>query len=241
MGINYVNEVFDALSTLVNVREMHLELNNLRMIPSVAFRDLAMQNAKIRLERLRIISRSLTQISSYAFFELHSLRSIKVHSIAGLQRISSHAFDIAQPSNHALIIDLRSNQLAVGSFELDAFKDVGRPIHLQLSHNNLSTIPRDVFERFLSVDQQNKMQLADNPLDCDCSMFWILKDRSVYINQVLSALCDDYAEVWKLDENAFRQCDANHDYMPRLILRNSAIQLFVKHLLLLPIVLQLIL
>lgn len=236
-----MNEFFDSLSSLVNVRDMSLELNNLKMIPSMAFRDPAMKNGKIRLERLRIISRSLTQVASYAFYELPSLRSIKLHSMAGLQRISAHAFDIAQSSSHPLIIDLRENQLTVGSFELDAFQLVRRPIHLRLSNNNLTTIPREVFERFLVTDQQNKMQLAENPLECDCSMHWLLRDRPIYINQVLSALCDDFAEMWRLDETAFRKCAHDMNYMPRLIFRNSAMQPLLKYLVLMPIVLQLIL
>lgn len=243
LTLRFVNELFDSLSTLVNVRDMHLELNNLRMIPSYSFRVPSEQHGRMRLERLRIISRSLVQISSYAFADLHSIRSIKIHSLTGLQRIAAHAFDIAQPSNRSVIIDLRSNQLTVNSFELDSFQHVGRPIHLQLSDNNLTTISRDVFERFLDTDLSNKMQLADNPLECDCTMFWIMKNRSIYVNQVLSALCEGFAELWKLDENAFRKCAHDPEYMPRLIFRNdAAIQLmFAPQLILLPIVLQIIL
>lgn len=243
LTLRFVNELFDSLSTLVNVRDMHLELNNLRMIPSYSFRVPSEQHGRMRLERLRIISRSLAQISSYAFADLHSIRSIKIHSLIGLQRIAAHAFDIAQPSNWSVIIDLRSNQLTVNSFELDSFQHVGRPIHLQLSDNNLTTISRDVFERFLDTDLSNKMQLADNPLECDCTMFWIMKNRSIYVNQVLSALCEGFAELWKLDENAFRKCAHDPEYMPRLIFRNdAAIQLmFAPQLILLPIVLQIIL
>lgn len=214
------------------------------MIPSVAFRD-SSSGPKMRLERLYISSRSLTQISSYAFYYLHNLRHIKIYSdLVGLQRISAHAFDINQPSNHQLTIDLRLNQLTVSSFELDAFSAVGRPVRLQLSHNNLSTVPRSIFEQFLTVNSANEIHLADNPLDCDCAMFWILKDRSSYVNQVLYALCDDAYDVWRLDEGAFDRCDANVDFMPRLILRNSAaaaVDLSLRHLLLLPIFLQFIL
>ncbi|KAH9394305.1 hypothetical protein TYRP_004355 [Tyrophagus putrescentiae] len=243
LGVNYMLEFFDSLSTLVNVREMHLELNKLKNIPSVAFRDIN-SGQKMRLERLYISSRSLTQIGNYAFYFLHNLRHIKIHSDVGLQHISAHAFDINQPSNHQLTIDLRLNQLTVSSFELDAFCAVGRPIRLQLSHNNLTTVPRATFERFLSVNSANEMHLADNPLDCDCAMFWILRDRASYLNQVLYALCDEAYDVWRLDEGAFDRCDANVDFMPRLILRNSAaaaVELSVRHLLLLPIFLQLIL
>ena len=242
--MSFVNEFFDALSSLVNVREMYLELNNLLVIPNMAFRNMT-NGQLLRLEKLRIISRKLTQISSYAFYELPYLRWIKIHSSVGLKRISAHSFDISQPSNHRLTIDLRSNQLTVGSFELDAFHQVRRPIHLELSHNNLTTIPREMFERFLSLDQQNEIQLADNPLECDCSMHWIIKDRPIYINQVLNAICDDFAEVWRLDDNAFRKCIQDMQYMPRLIFRNSAnsnnSRRLLQHLLLFPIVLQIVL
>lgn len=242
LGINFVNEFFDALSTLVNVREMHLELHHLRVIQSVAFRNMT-TDGKLRLQKLRIISRSLAQISSYAFYQLHSLQSIKVHSTeSGLQRISAHAFDIAQPSTHPLTIDLRYNQLTVSSFELDAFGQVGRPVHLQLSYNNLTSLPRNIFERFLVVHSGNKMQLAENPLECHCEMSWLLKDGQIYMNQVLSAFCDGYAELWRLDDTAYRrECDINGDYYPRLIFRNGEIQLFSRHLLLLPVILQFIL
>lgn len=227
-----MNQLFDALSSLVNVREMHLELNNLQIIPSYAFRDLQPEQVqRIRLERLRIISRSLTQIPSYAFYELRSLRFIKIQSATGLQRISAHAFDIVQPSStHQLKIDLRFNQLTEASFELDAFSRVNRPVLLQLAHNNLTTLQREVFERFLNLDQQNVLEVTDNPLECDCSVDWLLRDRPTYISQIRGAVCEEFADLWSLDETAFLQCNHDDQYMPRLIFRNSAAAiLFFAH------------
>lgn len=241
LGRQNINQLFDALSSLVNVREMNLELNNLHMIPNYVFRNILGPSHKIRLERLRISSRSLTQISSYAFYELPSLRFIKIHTTIGLQRVSAHAFDINQTSNHQLIIDLRSNQMTLSSFELDSFHSVGRPVQLRLTHNNLTTIPREIFERFLNTDQQNVIHLEDNPLECDCTVYWLLKERQLYINQIDGAVCELYYNLWLLDENTFRGCDLDHDYQPSLIFRNSAILFFANHLVLYPIILQFIL
>ncbi|XP_027194794.2 uncharacterized protein LOC113789455 isoform X1 [Dermatophagoides pteronyssinus] len=250
LGQKYINQLFDALSSLQMAREMYLELNQLDMIPSYAFRDIQMnyynpslfdqgnyytENLKInnnrkrlRLERLHILSKSLTQISSYAFYELNSLRYIRIHSKHndGLQRISAHAFDLAQPLSHPLIIDLRKNQLKLSCFELDTFQQVNRPVHLDLSENNLTSIPQTIFERFLNIDAKNTINMGDgtNPLQCnDCSLYWLLKDRQIYSSQIHDAICHSInANLWRLDESTFRQCQQDQHYQPKLIFRNSA-------------------
>lgn len=230
LGNKFINQLFDALSSLINVREMHLELNNLEMIPSYAFRNIESNTnengnwiKRIRLERLKIISKSLTQISSYAFYELNSLRFVKIESNKALERISAHAFDIAQPFSHSLLIDLRHNGLIISSFEIDAFQKVNRPVRLELAHNNLTAIPRQIFERFLNTDQSNSLHLADNQIHCDCNIYWLLKDRQIYIGQVHDAVCEYfYYNIWMLEENLFRNCDQDAHYKPKLLLRNSA-------------------
>ncbi|KAH7643125.1 leucine rich repeat containing protein [Dermatophagoides farinae] len=249
LGQKYINQLFDALSSLQMAREMRLELNQLDMIPSYAFRDIQMnypssssssfdqQNMvenwnimnrrRIRLERLHIISKSLTQISSYAFYELNTLRSIRIHSKHndGLQRISAHAFDLAQPLSHPLTIDLRKNQLKLSSFELDAFQQVNRPVHLDLSENNLTSIPQTIFERFLNTDVKNTIRIGEtNPLRCDdCYLYWLLKDRQIYSSQIHDAICQSInANLWRLDESTFRPCSQDEHYQPQLIFRNSA-------------------
>lgn len=146
-----VNQLFDALSSLYNVREMHLSLPQLCSLPNIVFRSPS-RNQTIRLERLVILSRCLVSISSYAFYELSHLRHLTIGSGVGLRHLSAHAFDIAQPpppslvtlssspsgggpSHHhyhhyrhylePLTIDLRSNQLTESSLEPDAFAGVG--------------------------------------------------------------------------------------------------------------------
>ncbi|KAF7487660.1 Leucine-rich repeat-containing protein 4 [Sarcoptes scabiei] len=247
LGIKFMNQLFDALSCLTNVRQMHLELDHLESIPSYAFRNVPPQSLssqsrpmdssqstslinenrskRFRLERLTIISKSLSQISSYAFYELNSLRYIRIHSNS-LTRISAHAFDFAQPFSHSLVIDLHRNQLKLSSFEIDAFQQVNRPVHLNLAHNNLSSIPQFIFERFLNTDGKNLIKLAENPLECDCSIRWLLKDRSTYFDQISDAYCtnseDRFLNIWSLNEREFFRCDLDPHYLPKLMYRNDS-------------------
>ncbi|OTF70462.1 Leucine rich repeat containing protein [Euroglyphus maynei] len=165
-------------------------------------------------------------ISSYAFYELNSLRSIRIHSghNDGLQRISAHSFDLAQPLSHPLTIDLRQNRLKLSTFEMDTFQQVNRPVNLDLSENNLTSLPQTIFERFLNTDAKNTIRLQTNPLHCnDCGIYWLLKDRQIYSAQIHDANCQTIdANLWRLDESTFRQCTMDKHYQPKLIFRNSA-------------------
>ena len=220
LGIMYVSELFDALSTLVSVVEMHLELENLNYLPNYGFRSLH-RGSTLKLQSLRILSSTLTQIPSYAFYDLINIQQINVVSSNGLQHISGHAFNMANQSDEALLIDLRYNQLTNKPFEIDSFAGANRPVILDLSNNNLTKLSEKVFRKFLTINKLNRLVLNGNPFECDCDMSWLVNNRSQYLEQVSDAICDDYAELWRLDEAYFRKCANNTQYMPRLFLRNT--------------------
>ena len=77
---------------------------------------------------------------------------------------------------------------------------------------------------FLNVNPQNRLIVRGNPFECDCGMGWLMNNRSQYLEQVIDAVCDDYAELWRLDDVYFRKCRHDTHYMPRLLFRNSVIR-----------------
>lgn len=220
LGNWYLNQLFDALSSLVNVRHISLELNSMKSFPSYAFTS---ENRQSRVESFRLRADSLTQIPNYAFYELHNLKYISLKSDQ-ISRIAAHSFDFEMPSNNIITIDLRGNQLTVSSFELEAFLGTKRPIHLWLQSNNLTHLDEKIFEPLLNSDQRNVIDLEDNPLICNCNMYWLLRDRDVYQSQLINGFCNSLANIWSLDETYFQYCYTNSSYAPNLVIRSMSFQ-----------------
>lgn len=218
LGDKYVNQLFDALSSLVNVRHISLELNSMKSFPSYAFTSDGHQS---RVEWFSLRADWLTAIANYAFYELHNLRHIRVKADR-LNRIGGHSFDFEIPSNHILNIDLRNNRLTVNSFEIEAFIATKRPINLMLMFNQLSYLDEKIFGPMLRSDPRNVIDLYGNPLICNCTMAWLLTDREELHSQVRNAKCNGLADIWSLEAKHFANCLVSQDYAPLLVIRSQS-------------------
>ena len=223
----FVNQLFDALSSLVNVRHMTLELNAMKSFPSYAFTSDGHQS-RPRVEWFDLKADSLTTIANYAFYELHNLRHIRLKADR-LQLIAGHSFDFEMPSNHILNIDLRNNQLTVKSFEIEAFIGTKRPINLMLMFNRLTYLDENIFGPMLRSDPRNVIDLYGNPLICNCTMAWLLRDRDELQSQVRNAKCNELADIWSLEDRHFSNCFLDRDFAPLLVIRSQSFRANSDH------------
>ncbi|CAG2115844.1 unnamed protein product [Medioppia subpectinata] len=248
----YVNQLFDALSSLANIREVSLELPALRSFPSYAFVTPISGAKQAKFERFWLRAPRLHTVPNYAFYELHALRWVTVRADR-LSRVEAHAFDFEWPANHVLHVDLQHNRMPESSVESDCFMDTKRPVRLLLGHNGWQSVARAVFEPLLNTDPRNVIDLAGNPLRCDCRIAWLIREPELYRKQLVNGHCVgdngggmgasgvavtdgnttagagavSVVNVWSLDESRYARCDPHnnggyHNYTPELVLKMSS-------------------
>ncbi|XP_054158636.1 toll-like receptor Tollo [Oppia nitens] len=235
LGRNHVTQLFDALSSLVNAREIHLELPELRALPSFALFSTAARGPQSQLQVLSLQAPRVSTIPNYAFYELSNLQWVRVRTDR-LARVEAHAFDFDSTTTSAhrvlLTIDLESNQLSTGSLETGSFLHTKRPTSLRLGYNNITRLEAHTYRPFISTNPSNVIDMTGNAIKCDCSIAWLLLDdqRHLYRDRVVNARCMDpvisgsgvhQPNIWSLNATEFNGCqnitttgadstDANH-------------------------------
>jgi hypothetical protein len=218
-GDEYSDEVFIALSSLVNAREISFEETHLNKLQSHAFKlRTGAQNHLVSLdfggkafgdpkENLQI-----TSVGNYSFYYLAALQSINLQH-QRIDRIAIHAFDIWKPSEKQMRISLIKNKIDDKSIEIGAFTNAKRPLFIELGDNNLTYIEERVFGPVLRMNKNNLIYFDNNPFNCDCRMEWLRKEKEFYVNQVKYILCHNYktpdgnfTDFWTISERNFQNC-----------------------------------
>jgi hypothetical protein len=202
----YLSQLFDAMTSLANVREIYFDNSSLRSIPSHAFNstnDMLKNLVKINFnENTRMY---INYLGEYAFYNLNNLTFLSFYDNT-IDHIPKHAFDFEKPSNDYLFIDLGSNYLNETGFEVGMFTESKRPLNISLVWNQISVLDEKVFLPILSIDKRNTIDFSTNPFVCDCRMQWLFKAKSLYQNQVKNIKCFNQKEFWSLTDKDFEKC-----------------------------------
>jgi hypothetical protein len=90
------------------------------------------------------------------------------------------------------------------SFEIGAFKNITGSVRLDLSNNQISYLNEQVFAPFLIANQDNKIILFGNPMNCsDCRSYWLFKNKKwkAKENKINSLDCYvNYTNIWENEE-----------------------------------------
>ena len=166
------NSLFDALSELVNVKQVDFaEGNNLTEVPSYAFKPVnSYQNELWQVS----FQGSLERISTRSFFFLNALRVVSfLHT--KLEHIPAHAFELERNSSTRLQIDLSQNANLTGdSFHKDAFIGINRPTTVILDER-VTFLSEDVFLPYLNENPSNSiMHVNHKTVNCsDVRNAWL--------------------------------------------------------------------
>jgi hypothetical protein len=161
----------------------------------------------------------MNKISNYAFYELPNLKYLTINANKIL-KIFANSFDFEMPSNNLINIDLQNNKLNGSSFELEAFLGTKRAINLMLMFNEMTYLDEQIFEPLFNSDSRNIINLEGNPLLCDCRMFWLIREKDIIQNQLKNAICNNFANIWSLDEKYFAKCNIDFNYAPKLVIKS---------------------
>jgi len=177
---------------------MDINGSNITEIPEYAFRPIMGQ--QWNLKELTITG-PIQRIDNFAFYDMpYWMRNITLGSL--INHVSAHAFDMRVASYERLTIDLSDNILITSSFETGAFMDAKRPLFINLARNQITHLEEQIFLPLINLDIYNQINLDGNPLECNCHIMWLLKDKSKYERQVLNAVCINGKPLWdhSLDE-----------------------------------------
>ncbi|KAI1292223.1 Immunoglobulin superfamily member 10 [Halotydeus destructor] len=187
----------DFVRTFSNLEELILQVDDLRRLKRTYFQGQVL--AKLQILDLR--GNMISSIDDFAFFDLVNLRQLKL-SENNLHTLSPSVFTFDLPPTrlsstklHLLLAHNRLSSAQVAPLALGHFK---RPIWLDLSHNLLSSLPKEPFLTFLYADHRNVINFDGNPLICDQQLSWI-SQHVRYLNYSRGGLDDDVNTVYRVE------------------------------------------
>jgi hypothetical protein len=228
----YVEELFNALMSLVNVKSIEFSFTHLKSIPDYAFKSTYGEQKNLVLLRFDNSDPHkpyIHAIGKYAFYELSNLKIVHLGNQI-IDFVPQHAFDFHKPSNNVLDLYLNNNTLNSSSFELGAFLNAKRPLNIDLSANpKLTYLDEKVFAPYFRINSTNSVYINEKQLVCDCNMYWLLKYKqfknqiklktttkdeiSEFSNRPLSEysytsdiICSDGKSLWNHNPIDFEKC-----------------------------------
>jgi Leucine-rich repeat (LRR) protein len=187
------HDIFHAISSLVNIKDVYLIENMIEEIPDYAFKPI--NSPQNNLSSLYISGNNIKRIGNFAFKDLNYLNVLSIDSNQ-ITNITKNLFSFEKSSDSLFTLDFRDLPLNGDSFESGAFSNLKRPttIDMTLTGENVNRtekvtyLDQHVFEEFFSKDHRNQVRL--NTIDCnDCRSYWLIKNDK-YQSQI-TIWCSD--------------------------------------------------
>lgn len=233
------DSLYRSLRVLKNLEHLTIEGRYLQYIPSYAFSS---KDGQVVFPNLNTISFNaglyetlifVTKIYDHAFYNLPSLTEINLNQ-QDVDYVGDFAFGLREKSNTTLVINLSrqwNTNLTSESFSLNAF-ETNRPVELDLRGDfNIEYLPERIFRPFLEADDRNKIHL-NSPVECECEMYWIYRNKDDYVGQFESWSFDDDThkgrifqifcknlddDLWNANDEDFASCIQNSQSSSRII------------------------
>ena len=180
--------IFNVLSKFVNIEFIFLNDNNVKEIPSNAFKPFnGFQN---KLKEIYIRDKVLKNLGENSFFSLDSLTTLSFFGTS-INSIPKNAFNFEKYSNQTLNINLYNNPINSTSFAFNSLIYTKRPTHLVLSSNNITYLDEKIFLPFFGENNGNLLYLLNVRIDCmDCRNYWLIKYKE-YISKIYYMICSN--------------------------------------------------
>ncbi len=203
-----IEELFDVLSSLPNLRMLNLNTEKIDKIPENAFKNKQINLTNIEFDYFRNDRShgSIKTIGNNAFFHLNNLQYIGFGS-QSIDFIPKNAFDFELASDKKLLIYLHENNLNDTSFESGVFANSKRPLYIYLRNNKLTYLDEKIFGLYLKNDKNNEINCELKEIVCDCRMLWLIKNKAEFSKRVMNIKCKNYGiDFWDLTLSDFESC-----------------------------------
>lgn len=184
-----VGKLFSFLKAFINIELIIMRNNGIESVPDDAFGDKWEKHLK-RLKRLDLGQNSITDIGSYAFYNLKKLKILNLERNL-LTRISPDAFSFEEDEDE-LLIDLSFNP-TLDYIDSEVFGvKVTRKIDFNLAYCGLEEFNRNVFEPIIRM--KGSINMTENDMKiCDCSLRWLYE--FVCINKKLTKIIESVTNL----------------------------------------------
>ncbi|KAL9920250.1 fish-lips isoform 1-T6 [Glossina fuscipes fuscipes] len=157
---NVISELdLSAFDGLITLKYLDLGDNNLTMVPTQQLSKLS------NLTHLTLSGNRFSYLPPVAFLNLFHLRELHLNRLDLLHRIDSRAF---VDNTHLQILHINRNPL-LNDIPMRLFQGNPNIIEIYMQANSLQTLYAAQFP----IDQLEKLYLGDNPLQCNCTLFWL--------------------------------------------------------------------
>ena len=189
--------IFKALSKFINVEQIQLIYNNITEIPWNAFFSSA-GNHTSKLWLLGIMGESITKLDNFAFYSLDNLKNLTI-AYTSIQYIPEYAFYFERKTDKTLNLSLLSNfKLSASSFHSNALAYLQRPTAISLGGERVCNDPiqqfeyldKSVFRKFLLLNDNNKVDMLRQQLDCDKQENLWFKDNLNLMKRIDNLRCN---------------------------------------------------
>lgn len=175
-------DVWKALSNLVNVESIDLQLN-VTEIPTHAFRPISGIQKKLNDITIRNHNNRLT-VKKMAFEYLDNLKSISFHQ-AKMTLIENQSLAHTKNSSNKFQVNFFQCQFDEKSFVQESFDGIQRSFVINFYDLHLSFIPEQPFKSV--INNGNKITLNGVKINCfDCRNQWMIKEKK---QQIKDAFC----------------------------------------------------
>lgn len=148
-----------ALSGATSLDNLDLSDNNFTMVPTTSLDKLS------SLTKLKFGGNFIQTVPSVAFRGLFCLKYLHLDRLEVLETIDPRAF-VDNINLERVCLD---NNIALKKLPTRLFHGNPHVTHLSVRNNRLSTVE----ETHFPLDQLRQLRLADNPLECNCSLLWL--------------------------------------------------------------------
>ncbi len=192
----YINDTFTALSSLINLKQIHFSDSNLAIMPTQAFKNI--NGLQDKLTKIDFPRNKIKSVDDYAFYYLMNLTRLGL-AYNLIDHIAIHAFDFYDSSNEQLYIPLYNNKLNDTSIQIGAFTNSKKSLQIDLRSNEFTFLDEKIFDPILRINNKNLLYVEGNIFTCDCRMFWIFKEINAFKNQIMDQIkCETGKYFWSL-------------------------------------------
>jgi hypothetical protein len=194
--------LFEMLSSMINLEAIVLCHTELKEIPNHAFRSII--GNQYNLSKIIFSGDSIAKIDRNPFSDLDSLEHISLYKTK-IESIPTNAFYLKNNYNKKLKIDLRYSVLNGSSFEIGSFSHLKRPTEIDLSFcSNMTYLEEKIFQPFFEINNENGVKLSNEYFDCnDCRSSW-LKTATKYKDRTGLSTCSNGKKF--TDSSNFAKC-----------------------------------